>query len=207
MESSRWQLATSWKQQTMGCPQADECCWILEQAAFLTTQRSAVTSMLVAHCLLSPPTNTSLHDPFLPSTVLWLKPVPDPPEKTNFYGILFSLWHVYVYSGRHLDFKIVGRSTRFQIGKRNKTYEHFWAQPSDTKMLSHGLVISTSGSHSSTLPSSSPLPSATTPGFRVRVLSFLFVVLILWRAAFWPFFSQVKSCFSALPFWVNMSWE
>jgi hypothetical protein len=48
----------------------------------------------------------------------------------------------------------------------------FWGLTLSTEMLSHGLVISTPGSHSSTWPSSSPLPSATTPEFRVSVLSF-----------------------------------
>jgi hypothetical protein len=43
--------------------------------------------------------------------------------------------------------------------------------------------------------------------FRVSNLSFLSMVLFLWQAAFFLFFCQAKSCFSALPFWVNMSWE
>jgi hypothetical protein len=34
---------------------------------------------------------------------------------------------------------------------------------------------------------------------RESVLSFLSLVLFLWRAAFCPVFSQAKSCFSALP--------
>ncbi len=43
------------------------------------------------------------------------------------------------------------------------------------------------------------------PEFRV-VISFLSMVLFLWQAAFCPFFSQAKSFFSALTFWVKTSW-
>jgi hypothetical protein len=42
---------------------------------------------------------------------------------------------------------------------------------------------------------------------RVSNSFFLSVVLFLCWAAFCPFFCQAKSCLSALPFWVSMSWE
>jgi hypothetical protein len=63
-------------------------------------------------------------------------------------------------------------------------------------MLSHGFVISTPGSHWSTSPSSSPLPSATTE-FRISILSFY---LWCFSLAGCLFSSQAKSCISTLPF-------
>jgi hypothetical protein len=53
----------------------------------------------------------------------------------------------------------------------------------------NGLVIGTIDSHSSSPSPTSSLSSASTPGVQIRVsnLSFLSVVLFLWRADFFPF--------------------
>jgi hypothetical protein len=64
----------------------------------------------------------------------------------------------------------------------------FWAWPSDTVTLSHGLVVGTYGSHPST--PSSPMtssPSATASLVpRVSVFPFFNCGAFLWRAAFGP---------------------
>ncbi len=76
----------------------------------------------------------------------------------------------------------------------------FWVKPSDTETLSHGLVISTPGSHSSTSTLTSPLPSATIdPQFRVSVISF-YPWCFSSGGLHFAFFTQTKSCFSALLF-------
>jgi hypothetical protein len=47
-----------------------------------------------------------------------------PLRKKYLYGILFSLWHVYVYSGHHLDFTIVGRSMYIQGFSSDRETKH-----------------------------------------------------------------------------------
>jgi hypothetical protein len=70
----------------------------------------------------------------------------------------------------------------------------------------HGLVISMPGSHSSTSPYTSSLPSATTPQGWEQV-SLIISGAFLWRVAFGPFWFKQRAAFQLSFSLVNVSWE
>ncbi len=69
--------------------------------------------------------------------------------------------------------------------------------PQYPKTLWHGLVISLTGSHPSSLSLPSFLPSASSPGVRVSNSFFLSVVSFIWRTAFCPFSVKLRAAFSS----------